>query len=73
MNTDDVLNHLDKSPPTIIEGGLPTDIVGVCAWCWPGESLFDVWPELRGRRLSHGQCPTCHARLLLEIAAMRRT
>jgi hypothetical protein len=35
----------------------------VCAWCFPGASIFDARPELRQRfapaDLSHGICAAC--------------
>jgi len=31
--------------------------IAVCAWCFPGEKIFDVFPDLRGKvRISHGIC-----------------
>jgi hypothetical protein len=28
--------------------------IKVCAWCYPGEKIFDLFPDLRGRARWHG-------------------
>lgn len=31
--------------------------IHVCAWCFPGEKILDLFPDLRGRvKISHGIC-----------------
>jgi hypothetical protein len=45
----------------------------VCAWCFPGASIFDARPELRHRfspaDLSHGVCADCLAAFKNKLAA----
>ncbi|MGA2853892.1 MAG: hypothetical protein ABSE90_07175 [Verrucomicrobiota bacterium] len=32
--------------------------IKVCAWCYPGEKIFDTFPDLRGKvQISHSVCP----------------
>lgn len=41
-------------------------IVKPCAWCFPGDTFFDRFPETRGEfSLSHGICPR-HYELFLQ-------
>jgi hypothetical protein len=35
---------------------LEEGIVSVCCMCFPGSSIVDLFPELKGSRLSHGYC-----------------
>jgi len=31
--------------------------IKVCAWCYPGEKIFDLFPDMRGQvEISHGIC-----------------
>jgi sarcosine oxidase delta subunit len=42
----------------------------ICAWC--GKHLRDVEEKTEGNdRISHGICPDCHARQMLEVKAMQ--
>lgn len=43
-------------------GGQP--LLTVCAWCYPKDSIFEVAPQLRGLRISHGVCPA-HERVVM--------
>lgn len=42
------------------------DLIKVCAWCYPGDSIFNHYPHWGGLglRLSHGIC-AAHAKSLL--------
>jgi hypothetical protein len=42
-------------------------LVVVCAWCYPGQTLFADYPWLKGRQLSHGICPAHVNAILAEI------
>jgi hypothetical protein len=45
----------------------------VCAWCFPGVSIFDARPELRHRfapaDLSHGICADCLSAFKADLKA----
>lgn len=44
---------MNSEPYTVTGDGL----ISVCAWCFPGEKIFDIFPDLRGKvKLSHGIC-----------------
>lgn len=50
-----VLRHDGKTSTLCLPTQEP--LVTVCAWCLPGEALFDEWPHLKGLiKLSHGIC-----------------
>lgn len=39
-------------PFTILASGQ----IATCAWCYPGQKIIEVFPELAGRSISHGIC-----------------
>lgn len=43
---------MNTEPYTVIAPGM----IKVCANCFPGESIFDLFPDLRGAKISHGAC-----------------
>lgn len=45
------------------------DMLTVCAWCYPAQSIYETYPSLRclGLRLSHGICKACKAKTLEQI------
>lgn len=47
-------------------------IVTVCAWCCPGESIFELYPQLKfaGVKISHGICPEHKAQMLAAINSL---
>lgn len=46
-------------------------IVTVCAWCLPGEKLFDLYPHLAGNvKISHGLCKRHHADMIAALDRM---
>lgn len=48
------------------------DTVRVCAWCFPTDTIFNVFPHLRGRvAISHGICAEHKKRFLAELAAKK--
>jgi hypothetical protein len=50
-----VLRHDGKTSTLLLPTQEP--LVTVCAWCLPGEALFETFPHLAGNvRLSHGIC-----------------
>lgn len=45
--------------------------ITVCAWCFPGETIYNLFPDLRGVQINHGMCQG-HAELSRrQIAAIR--
>jgi hypothetical protein len=43
-------------------------LVSVCAWCLPGERLFEQFPWLRGNvEISHGVCPEHKAEFMRSL------
>lgn len=45
-------------------------IVACCGWCFPGSSILSTFPELTGRKISHGICATHKAEMMKEMEAM---
>ena len=41
--------------------------ISVCAYCFPGTSIFEKFPELAGSIISHGICPDCAKIMLQEL------
>ena len=42
-----------NDPYTVID----EKTIAVCAWCFPGEKIFDLFPDMRGKvQISHGIC-----------------
>lgn len=50
-----------SEPYTMREG-----CVCVCAACFPGDSIFKLFPDLKGATLSHGYCRPHANRMLIE-------
>lgn len=54
------MNKASNSCP-MCEAGIPLrveqPIVTICAWCYPGYTVLETRPDLKGYRLSHGMCP----------------
>jgi hypothetical protein len=47
------MNHMHSIPKY-----LPDGKVMVCAWCYPGDSVFNTFPVLASSGvISHGICP----------------
>jgi hypothetical protein len=46
-----------KAKPIIKIQSDGTEVLSVCGWCWPGETVFQAFPNLRGYKISHGICP----------------
>jgi hypothetical protein len=45
---------MSNEPYEVVDDGM----IRVCAWCYPGEKIFDLFPDLRGKvEISHGICP----------------
>lgn len=61
----------DTATITTIPGTLAAGMIQVCAWCLPGDKVFDRFPEWRnlGLDISHGICQPCKAKML---AAMKQ-
>lgn len=51
-------------PYKIVEG-----VVTCCAWCFPGETIIQLYPELTGMKISHGMCATHMAGFRRELDA----
>jgi hypothetical protein len=44
-------------------------IISVCAWCFPGDQIFEICPELlpfKHYRISHGMCKPCAEKIRAE-------
>jgi hypothetical protein len=41
--------------------------IKVCAWCYPGEKIFDLFPDLRGQQISHTICPAHYKKSMAGI------
>lgn len=39
----------------------------VCAWCWPGQSVSKIWPEVDLAKTTHGQCKHHQDTMLAEL------
>lgn len=46
-------------------------MVSVCCCCFPGDSIFSLFPDLKGSELSHGICPRHAARWKADLAIQR--
>lgn len=42
------------------------ECVCVCAACFPGSSIFNLFPDLKGSQLSHGYCRPHANKMLIE-------
>jgi hypothetical protein len=48
--------------------------IRVCAWCYPGEKILDLFPDLRGKvQISHSICPAHKKAALGAILARVKT
>lgn len=47
------------------------NVVACCGWCYPGEAILAAFPELAGRKISHGICPTHKTAFQKELDAMQ--
>ena len=65
MNATQHIQH--RASPVIGNG-----YANVCAWCWPGQSVFESYPELRRCTITHGICPECHERFLAALEEVRK-
>lgn len=45
------------------------DVVACCGWCFPGDAIFKLYPELAGKKLSHGICAAHKADMLKDLQA----
>ena len=62
---------MNDEPYEVIEG-FP-GWIKVCAWCYPGEKIFEQFPDLRGKvELSHSICPRHHQQFMLGLRAPAR-
>jgi len=52
---------------------LDAGIVTVCAWCYPGASILNVAPELKGMRISHDVCPDHKAQMLSQARSFPKS
>jgi hypothetical protein len=58
-----------NEPYELIEGH--EGWITVCAWCYPGEKIFDLFPDMRGKvQVSHGICKS-HLALSRRLHASR--
>jgi hypothetical protein len=58
-----------NSEPYEVIDGYP-GWIKVCAWCYPGEKIFDLFPDLRGKaQISHSICPAHKEQCLSGILA----
>jgi len=61
-------------PPYTIKGEVKGEgVVVVCAWCHPGETIFSLFPDLRGHTLSHGICEDHRKALLKGLVVTGKT
>jgi hypothetical protein len=62
-----------NSEPYELMDGFP-GWIKVCAWCYPGNTIYDVFPDLRGMQISHSICPQhkekCLGGLLKRVKAL---
>lgn len=52
-----LLEDVPQAPPTEIAPGM----IKVCSKCWPGNSVYEAYPQYQGFEISHGICPA-HAK-----------
>lgn len=50
---------------------LEDNVVSCCGWCYPGTQIISVFPELNGRKVSHGICPAHKIAFQKELDAMQ--
>jgi len=61
---------MNSEPYTVTGDGS----ISVCAWCFPGEKIFDIFPDLRGKvRISHGICQAHALRYNTAVKAVSQT
>jgi len=60
-----------KAAPVFVAPG----VVSVCAWCYPGQSIFSAHPDLQnaGVTITHGICKDCVERQLAAIRQQKQT
>lgn len=56
---------ISKAAPSVDDIG----IVHCCAWCYPGASLVQSFPQFAGKKVSHGLCKTHKAEMMTEFFA----
>ena len=57
-----------NDPYELIEG--EPGWIRVCAWCFPGQKIFDLFPDLRGQvEISHSICPAHRERCVAKLKA----
>jgi hypothetical protein len=47
------------------------NVVSCCGWCYPGAQIIAAFPELSGRKISHGICAVHKAAFQKELDAMQ--
>lgn len=50
---------------------LEDNVVSCCGWCYPGEAILAAFPELAGRKISHGICQKHKAEMMKELDGMQ--
>lgn len=45
------------------------DVVTTCGWCHPGSTIIALYPELSGKKISHGICNTHKEAMLKDLQA----
>lgn len=49
---------------------LEDNVVSCCGWCYPGAQIIAAFPELNGKKISHGICPKHSAEFRKELDSM---
>lgn len=57
---------MNEKPFKLVE----EDIVSCCSWCFPGSTIIAAFPELTGKKISHGICPKHMVDFRKELDAM---
>jgi hypothetical protein len=63
---------LSKTCNKLVGDGTKLAPFVVCAWCFPGETLFKAFPQCEGMAVSHGICPCCQKVMMGEFAGFEQ-
>jgi hypothetical protein len=63
---------LSKTNNKLVGDGTHAAPFVVCAWCFPGATLLQAFPQCEGKQVSHGCCPACKVAMLADLAGMQQ-
>jgi hypothetical protein len=67
----DGMNRTEQTVSIIEPYKIVGNTVTVCMWCFPGDSILSLFPDLKGLAISHGICQRHSDRWMSELALQR--